>query len=200
MIPILDNGHGGVIKGVYQTPGKRSPKWGKGVLYEGMFNRWIINGVIKELDMRKIPYYHASPELVDVPLDRRVERANSYYQETSEAYFFSLHANAGGGTGWEIYTSPGETKSDQIAECFAKGLSKYMPINARTDMSDGDMDKEAKFLVLMNTHCPAVLLEAGFMDFENDYDLLWDQDFHKVIIKSIVCTMEKMYYEGLKIK
>ena len=40
---ILDNGHGGVIDGVYQTKGKRSPKFENGdVLYEGVFNRRVV--------------------------------------------------------------------------------------------------------------------------------------------------------------
>ncbi|MBK8888090.1 MAG: hypothetical protein IPN46_16750 [Saprospiraceae bacterium] len=45
---ILDNGHGGVINGKYQTTGKRSPNWDKGVLFEGMFNRWVVNRIIEK--------------------------------------------------------------------------------------------------------------------------------------------------------
>ena len=40
MIVLLDNGHGGIINGEYQTPGKRSPVWADGSqLFEGEFNR-----------------------------------------------------------------------------------------------------------------------------------------------------------------
>ena len=40
---ILDNGHGGIINGVYQTAGKRSPIWADGTqLFEGEFNRAIM--------------------------------------------------------------------------------------------------------------------------------------------------------------
>ena len=46
LIPIIDTGHGAMINGKYQTPGKRSPKWSKGVLYEGMFNKWVGNRII----------------------------------------------------------------------------------------------------------------------------------------------------------
>ncbi|MBK8079429.1 MAG: hypothetical protein IPK25_03525 [Saprospiraceae bacterium] len=52
---ILDNGHGGVINGIYQTSGKRSPNWNQGILYEGMFNRWVVNRVIEALDRKKNP-------------------------------------------------------------------------------------------------------------------------------------------------
>ena len=40
---ILDAGHGGLINGVYQTKGKRSPIWPDGrQLFEGVFNRQIV--------------------------------------------------------------------------------------------------------------------------------------------------------------
>jgi N-acetylmuramoyl-L-alanine amidase len=39
---ILDAGHGGIIDGVYQTHGKRSPIWEDGSQYfEGVGNRQI---------------------------------------------------------------------------------------------------------------------------------------------------------------
>ena len=45
---ILDNGHGGIIDGEYQTPGKRSPKWEDGTqLFEGEFNRAVVKRIIK---------------------------------------------------------------------------------------------------------------------------------------------------------
>ena len=45
---IFDNGHGGVVDGVYQTPGKRSPVWPDGQqLFEGEFNRAIVDRLVK---------------------------------------------------------------------------------------------------------------------------------------------------------
>ena len=45
---IFDNGHGGIIDGVYQTSGKQSPRWDDGTkLYEGEFNRSIVNRLVK---------------------------------------------------------------------------------------------------------------------------------------------------------
>ena len=45
---LLDPGHGGIIDGVYQTAGKRSPKFPDGsVLYEGEFNRDVVGRIIK---------------------------------------------------------------------------------------------------------------------------------------------------------
>lgn len=192
MIPILDNGHGGIINGVYQTKGKRSPKWSKGVLYEGAFNRWIINGVMKELDYLGKPYFNISPEINDVPLRERVSRANKLSRK-EKTYFLSVHANAGRGTGWEIFTSPGETRSDAIATKFIENFEKVMPLKPRFDLSDGDKDKEAKFTVLTDTVCPAILIECGFMDNKKDYELLWDRNFQQLIIGRIVATILELY-------
>ncbi len=194
MIPILDNGHGGVIDGKYQTPGKRSPNWDCGVLYEGEFNRWIVNGVIDKLKSLNKKYYHVSPELEDISLGERVRRANKFYKESgNNAYLVSIHANAGGGTGWEIFTSIGQTSSDEIAEEFCKAFDTIEDHRGRKDYSDGDMDKESNFYVLRKTIGPAILIEVGFMDNEVDYKKLWDSSFREIIINKITNTILDLY-------
>lgn len=157
--PILDNGHGGVIGGMYMTPGKRSPYRVDGkVLYEGMFNRWVINRLIERLDRSSIPYFHVSPELTDVPLPTRVQRVQDCLMQglteklADDGYLLSIHANAGGGRGFEVYTSFGETQSDRIASQFIKCIQSRVPDHPlRADTSDGDNDKEANFYMLRRT-------------------------------------------------
>lgn len=195
MIPILDNGHGGLINGIYQTPGKRSPNWELGVLYEGDFNRVIVNGVTSKLSNMCKPYYHVCTELTDVSLAERVRRANKYYKESgNDAYLLSIHANAGGGSGWEIFTSPGQTSSDEVAEQFAVDFKNNFPNHpGRYDNRDGDMDKEENFYLLTKTIGPAALLEIGFMDNKIDYKKLWDNSFREKVINSIVESILKLY-------
>lgn len=194
MIPILDNGHGGMIGGQYQTPGKRSPNWPKGILYEGMFNRWFINRLIEKLDRAGIPYFHVSPEMDDIPLWQRVDRANKIHGKHPNTYFLSIHANAGGGEGIEGFTSPGQTKSDEIAEVFLTNLEKKMPDHKfRFDRSDGDVDKESKFFVLTRTSCPAFLFESGFMDHPADYDRLWSEEYLEKMVDSFFFTIKQLY-------
>lgn len=186
MAVILDNGHGGVIGGQYQTPGKRSPGWKLGVLYEGMFNRWIVNRLIERLDRAEIPYYHVSPELTDVPLAERVKRANAFSKADPGSFLLSVHANAGGGTGFEVFTSKGQTKSDPIAETIVDQLVASCPGHKlRADTSDGDRDREADFYVLRETKCPAVLVEVAFMDSEEDYRKLWDSEFCDSVVEGL---------------
>lgn len=162
---ILDNGHGD------NTPGKRSPK---GLLSEGTalreyeFNRDIVCRLIKLLD-DEIEYVNLVPEIHDISLSERVKRANKISEDHPGSYLISIHANAGGGTGWEVFTSPGETQSDFIADVFAKeAVTAFPEFRIRKDLADGDYDKEAHFYILTKTKCPAILTENFFMDTEKD--------------------------------
>jgi len=198
LVPILDNGHGGMINNIYQTPGKRSPKWSRGVLFEGMFNRWVINRIIEKLNRLDIPYYHVSPELEDVSLVVRMNRANKIYGKDRSTYLFSAHANAGGGVGVEGFTTKGTTKSDAIAEMFLANIELRMTEQKmRFDYSDGDRDKESNFYVLRKFIGRAFLLECGFMDSSKDYANLWDENYLSLIVDAIVEVMEKLYKEGI---
>jgi N-acetylmuramoyl-L-alanine amidase len=194
MIPILDNGHAGMIGGKYETPGKRSPNWEKGILYEGMFNRWFVNRLIEKMDREGLKYYHASPELTDVPLSERVERSNRIHKSNKDTFLLSIHANAGGGKGIEGFTSVGETKSDAIGEMILKQIEKdFKNVSVmRFDLSDGDRDKESNFYVLRNTNCHAFLLECGFMDEISDYNKLWNVNYLKNLVDSVFKVVKKL--------
>ncbi len=169
MIVILDNGHGA------DTFGKRSPEGmltdsGVTALFEYEFNRDIVERLIKLLDAHDIDFYELVPERHDVSLPVRVERANKVWDKTrGRAFLVSIHANAGGGTGWEVFTSLGQTESDKIAQIFAEKAVKHFPeFSMRWDQVDGDFDKEAQFYILKYTKCPAILTENFFMDHEKD--------------------------------
>jgi N-acetylmuramoyl-L-alanine amidase len=193
-VVILDNGHGGMINGVYQTAGKRSPNWEKGVLYEGVFNRLIIDKVADELERLCIPYIVLVPELEDISLATRIERINKYYAKNKNVWLFSQHANAGGGRGFEAFTTIGQTKSDDYAEIILTNLETDFPeIPMRYDLSDRDKDKESDFYILKKSKCPAVLVESLFMDNKEDYNLLWSEVFQDRLVKSYVKSIKKIY-------
>ncbi|MDY6980034.1 MAG: N-acetylmuramoyl-L-alanine amidase [Pseudomonadota bacterium] len=169
MIVLLDNGHGGLIAGEYQTPGKRSPVWEDGSqLFEGEFNRAIVSGIVQQLTRETIPYVVLTPEYRDVTLETRVKRANRYFGN-EPCFFLSIHANAGGGRGFEVFTSPGDTLSDPIATIVGEEYQHVFPERPlRADYRDGDLDKERRFYVLTRTRMPAVLTENFFMDNEEE--------------------------------
>lgn len=166
---ILDNGHGGVIDGVYQTSGKRSPVWPDGeVLYEGEFNRAIVNRLVDMCRSNNIDYVNLVDTQEDIPLKERPEMANKIAKSSDKpCIYVSIHANGfsdESANGWEVFTSPGETKSDPIATIlYEKAKAEFPERKMRPSMGDGDPDKEAKFTVLMDTSMPAILSENFFM-------------------------------------
>lgn len=169
---LLDPGHGGIINGEYQTKGKRSPKWEDGrQLLEGVFNRSIAKRLKKWAPLLDIECINLVPEQTDISRKIRTEKANRLMEKNLDrkCVYVSIHANAGGGKGIEVFTSPGLTEADAIATVFIKKFAQSFPmITIRTDMTDGDPDKEAEFFVLKNTIMPAILIESFFMD--NEYE------------------------------
>lgn len=164
MLVLLDNGHG------WNTPGKRSPVWRDGSqLYEWEFNRKLVGEISIRLRNLGIENKILVPEKEDISLAERCRRANDIYKERKDAILISIHANAGGGTGWEAWTSVGETKSDYYARLLYVSAGNYLKgWKIRTNYSDGDPDWESQFYILKNTWCPAVLTENMFMDNEKD--------------------------------
>lgn len=190
---LLDPGHGGMIDGEYQTAGKRSPVWKDGSqLFEGVFNREIAENIF--LHMRALGYdvEILVPEQEDISLGERVRRANEKHINHKNCVYISIHANAGGGTGFEIFTSEGETISDKYAtHMFIAFLEDMKELKPRKDTVDGDPDKEAPFYVLRKTACPAILIECAFMDtYEPDCKLMMSksgkQRFAAAIIKGLI--------------
>ena len=123
-------------------------------------------------------------------LSLRCQVVNELVKQYKNCIYVSIHVNAAAsdnkwheGTGWEVYTSVGETKADKLATCLYNA-AKYNTKDKkmRTDYSDGDPDKEAHLYVLKHTNCPAVLTENFFQDNKKDVDyLLSDEGFHAIV-------------------
>ena len=186
----LDAGHGS------DTPGKRSPVWSNGTqLLEWQYTRRIREEIIKMLELYNISYYIVNPENYDIGLTERASRINKVrYNSKEEVITISLHGNAAGvesASGYEVYTSPGETKSDPVAEVFFKHAEKTKLFRMRRDTSDGDNDKEARFTILTKTNGPAILTESGF--YTNEYEckeMLSDEFITKIAAMHITAILE----------
>lgn len=192
---VLDFGHGGLTEeGKYTTAPSKMYKFPNGeVAYEGVINRQI--GGLVYTHLRNHPELKVictvkEDDPRDLSLSYRVRVANSYPKD--ETLFVSIHNNAGGGTGFELYTTRGYTKSDDLAEEIANSvedLYKSVNLNLRYDFSDGDKDKEVDFYVLRKTRGVAVLLECGFFDNPKDFALLKDNEFQ--------CKLAMRIYKGI---
>lgn len=170
---LLDAGHGGIYKGHYTTYPDKLFKFPDGVtIYEGVINRLICDRLTVKLTAAGIGFQLIHEPEEDLSLRVRVDRADNAFRKDPSCIFLSIHSNAGGGSGFEIFTSKGQTKSDKVAQIFCEVYQKHFPtFKFRSDRLDSDDDKEADFFVLRKTDCPALLVENLFFDnrFEADF-------------------------------
>lgn len=189
---ILDNGHG------VDTAGKRSPIWSDGKqLMEYEFNRDIAQRIAYRCKMNGIPFVLLVPEARDISLTERVSRANDIYMKHPRAVLLSIHANAGGGTGYEVWTSKGETRSDAFADILMEEAERELggEFRMRKDYTDGDTDKESQFTILAKTLCPAMLSECLFMDTERDCLFLMSEEGRERIANFHFRAIQRIWRE-----
>lgn len=111
-----------------------------------------------------------------VSLSSRVAYANGL----NPACFLSFHCNSAqvlSASGFEVYTTIGQTPADSLATLIFNNLLAISPYKGRPDYDDGDPDKEAQFYVLRKTNCPAVLIEFGFLSNPFDVVVLKSDNF-----------------------
>jgi N-acetylmuramoyl-L-alanine amidase len=163
-IPVIDNGHGGIINGQYQTKGKRFTFPDGTTIHEGEFNRAITSRVIEGLYNKGIPYYVLVPELIDVPLKERVKRADRIYKENDRNTFLvSIHSNAGGGYGCEAFICNGASSNSRRLAQWTQILFKHhFPYSRWRGI------KTKNFTMIKRPLCPAILIECFFMDMESE--------------------------------
>jgi N-acetylmuramoyl-L-alanine amidase len=162
VIVVLDPGHG------ESTPGKRFTFADGSTAYEWKLVRRaavVLKQILEDRGLNvgcTLPLGIEDP--ADIPLKQRVDHAN----RIKGAVLVSIHTNAGGGHGFEIYTSPGKTASDAIA--------RDVEANVRGAGFHSRGVKEANFYVLRKSFGPAVLIELAFHDNAHDVAMLNDED------------------------
>lgn len=114
-----------------------------------------------------------------VDLEPRVAAAEAFKAD----YFLSLHCNActdPHASGFEIWTSRGQTQADALATLLFSALADAMGGHyGRADYDDGDPDKEANFYVLRHSTMPAVLIEYEFISNPGQAAFLADPETQK---------------------
>lgn len=191
---LLDAGHGGITKdGHYMTAPAKMHTFPDFTIYEGVINRAITALVEKQLIALRIDYGVLAHPIEDTPLSQRVAKADAAYAKDKRCIYLSIHSNAGGGSGFEIFTSPGQSKSDKIANIFFEVYQKCFPsFPFRSDKSDGDADKEADFYVLRKTDCPALLVENLFFDNLKEAEFLISPLGQQAIADCIVSAITEV--------
>jgi N-acetylmuramoyl-L-alanine amidase len=157
----VDAGHGG------HDPGAVGPS--------GLQESFCALDVALRLEKILLPHFNVIMTRRDDRfhlLQRRCEIANNAEADL----FISIHCNSGPpgqGSGFEVWTSPGQTESDKAATHQYDAYADKFPAKPRRmDMTDGDVDKESKFWVLVGTKMPATLFELEFIHTPTGEDWL----------------------------
>lgn len=135
------------------------------------------------------------PETDD--LNYRTALANNWGADV----FVSLHCNSAvnsSAKGYEVWTSPGDTQGDKLATCLYQQIAAEFSDRAgRTDYSDSDPDKEARFYVLVHTEAPACLVEMAFISNDEEAALLadttWQDRYARAIARGVTDYFQLLY-------
>ena len=137
----------------------KSPCGAVGLLNESKENRrvgLVLIQKLRDLGHTVVDCSCNSANNVDSQLVAIVNKANAYNLDL----FLSLHLNAGGGKGAEIYSYNGNAYADNLINTYCRETGF---------VNRGH--KKANFYVLRATKAPAILLEMCFVDTENDANL-----------------------------
>ena len=189
-IIILDPAHG------FDVSGKRSPD---GKIEEWQWSRNFISKLKERLIDEFFTIAIPVREEYEIGLSNRVKR----YNKIPNAVVISFHLNAAGNgsqwmsaRGFEIWTSKGETKSDELATIVFNTVQEDFPeMKMRPNTWDPkeesmDPDWEANFRVLMSKH-PSMLIEFGFQDNKDDVDMLLDEEWQYRMVETMVKAIKK---------
>lgn len=149
---MIDAGHGGRDPGAVGPGGAKEKRIALTVA--------LLTGGI--LAAAGVDVFYTRKDDTFLELPERAKLANA----TSVDLFLSVHCNSAGtpASGFEVYTTPGQTLSDAYAtELFMAFGREFPAMPKRVDSKDGDPDKEAEFAVLRLTRMPAVLFELEFI-------------------------------------
>lgn len=157
---LVDPGHGGRDSGAVSGDGS-------------LLEKHVVLKIARRVDQLLVPHGAVEMSRDDDTFLTLTERASM--ANVQDLDLLSIHCNAGGGHGFEVFTSPEQTRSDSWATAVLKELAEEFPERRiRSDFRDGDPDKEARFTVLTRTKRAAILVECGFVDTEEGEAFLRD--------------------------
>jgi len=196
---ILDAAHG------KNVPGKRSPDnshfeyaWSR-LNCSDLYHRLKDLGyeVTQSVIGDEVPMLRKKDETIVEDLGSRVSGAENWRTQ-GKKLLISLHNNAASikpvfsaATGVEVFTWPGQSRSDEFAEMLIANIGESFPdIKLRSDVTDGDKDKEERFKVLSGNYW-AVIIEWLFMDNKHDLVMLKDRNMDKKMQDIIINSIEQ---------
>lgn len=182
----LDDGHG------IDTAGKRTPCFeDESYMIENEFNNSVVNKIYNLLKTYKeIDVFLIKSEKYDVPLNERIKRVNTaydnYYKKfpSSKSVLISVHANALNGIwGTQNGTSTHYYPTNMADKAFSEIINKNLV--AKTGLRNrGNIGSD--FQIIRDCKMTACLCECAFMDNLKEAKLLLTDEFRQACAEGIV--------------
>lgn len=182
----LDAGHG------INTAGKRCDK----KIDPNQTREWTLNSRICDKIGALLKAYEGYELLrvddttgkTDVPVETRTANANKFNAD----FYLSMHHNAGiyggsgGGVTAYVYPNVGKDTTSWQTDLYNAIIKETgLKGNRSTPLA------QSNFQVLRETHMPAVLIEAGFMDSTTDVPIILTEEFADGVAKACVEVIVK---------
>lgn len=181
----LDAGHG------LRTAGKQTPTGIK----EWTINDKVRDKVVKILNDYDVEIIHTDED--EGNTDEALSARWTKYVKAKAASLVSIHHNAFTGswntaTGVEVYVDKKATADDlKLANLIYTRLVKYTGLKGRGV-------KRADYTIINQNQIPAVLVEGGFMDSNNDYKVITSDAGQEAYAKAVAEAL--IEFHGLKKK
>ena len=183
---MMDPGHGGLDYGVKSRDGQ---------IYEIDINLSIVRIFRNIAYMTDYPFdaYTTRHEDKFIPLWNRVDLAKFWNVHA----FMSIHCNAREAIGKdgleiEVFHAVGSEKGRNFAN-LALGCLLCEARKKTAVISRGVKEKD--FYVLKRTHCPAILVELGFISDPEEAEFLNDKKNQRIMAKALI-EATQLYFES----
>lgn len=185
LIIILDPAHGSDVMG------KGSPD---GSHREWVWSRHFCSLLDQALKTQGYEVHYTNTQDIEIGLTKRQRIANEV--KCPQGYrklLISPHNNAAGSegkwlnaTGYEIWTSKGNTSSEAYAQIVLENLQRDFPQYKCRGL------KESNFTVLMGSTYSAMLIEWMFQDSKSDVEILKNDQVNRALADSLVRSINQI--------
>jgi len=157
----------------------------------------ISNGVKEAEEIMKIrdlliPLLKKNFEVLTVPDDlglvESIKRVNEYMPELDDGLAFSIHLNAGGGSGAEIYYYDGSLKSKKYAKTIIDEYCREMTMTNRGAKPDTSVVHK-RLGWIRDVKAWSFLIEVGFIDNTADMKIISNHGRVADAINQAICKM-----------
>lgn len=189
---LIDNGHG------INTPGHRSPD---GRVQEARIVRRLANYIVTGLCNKSLDAILLVPELEDIPLYQRVQRANKFHAQDRDCLLVSLHTNAYGNDwnnahGWSVFAGTKASKNSLLMASIIANNAEQMGFYVRKPLPTQSY-WQSNFQILNGTTCPAILTENLFHTNPEDCANLQTDSTQSLLIKlhiDSICDYVRIHF------